>query len=86
MAVDWWGVVKVGAIVAVIVIGFPFLLRGGNLLGGGRRYRRGRGGRIRYGPNPAWWVVGWLARRFDSILLALVSVAVLGLIVVNARA
>lgn len=84
-----WGWVTVAALTAVGVVGLPFLLRGGGLLRGGRGRggRRGRGGyRVRVGPSFPVVLVAALLRRLDTVALVVATVAVLALVVANARA
>jgi hypothetical protein len=79
--VDWWGVIKIGAMMLALVLVGPVLLRLRS--GGGSARRRGR---LRYGPSPTWWMLGWLSRRVDTILLALTSATIAALIALNAMA
>jgi hypothetical protein len=84
-----WGWVTVVALAAVGVVGLPFLLRGGGRLRGGRRGRRGRGRgdlRVRVGPSAPMLLAAALLRRLDTVALVVASVAVVVLVVVNARA
>ena len=82
-----WPIVAAAAVLAVIVGGFPFLLRGGGLLRRGRR----RGGRrdgytVRFGPSLPMLAVLALVRRLDTVALWAVTVAFLVAVVLNARA
>ena len=80
-----WSVLAAAAVLAVIVAGFPFLLRGG-----GRLRRRGRGGgrdyKIRVGPGLPALVLLAAARRLDTLLLGAVTVAFVIAVLLNARA
>jgi hypothetical protein len=82
-----WGWVTVAALAAVGLFGLPFLLRGGGRLGrGGRRGRRGRDGyRVRVGPSAPALLAAALLRRLDTVALVVATVAVLVLVVLNAR-
>lgn len=83
-----WGWVTVVALATVGLVGLPLLLRGGGRLGrGGRRGRRGRGGyRVRVGPSAPMLLAAALLRRLDTLTLTAATVAVLVLVIVNARA
>lgn len=78
-----WSLILAAGVLAAIGGTLPLL--GGRLRGGGRG--RGRGGvRIRYGPStPALLALG-LIRRLDTVLLALVVVAFLAAVALNAAA
>lgn len=76
-----WSLIGLAATVAAIAIGLPVLLSGGGLLR--RRGRIGRGRRDRVRVGPSWSVV--LGRRLDSVLLAMVTVAYLIAVIVNAQ-
>ena len=79
-----WHLIFAGAVLAVVVFGFPYLLGGGGQLGR-RRGRRG-GYRVRFGPHPAVVIGAALWRRADTLLLAAASLVVLVAVIVNARA
>lgn len=80
-----WSLLSIVVFLVAFGFGAPFLLRGGGLLRrrGTFRYKvRFRGG----GPGAGALVVLALLRRADTVAFALVTAAVLILIVVNARA
>lgn len=79
-----WGWVSVAAIGCVILLGFPFLLRGGGLL---HRRRAGRDGfRIRVGPSAPAVIATALLRHIDTFLLIAATAVFLILVMLNARA
>ncbi|RJL20204.1 hypothetical protein D5H75_39860 [Bailinhaonella thermotolerans] len=74
-----WGWLSVASFAAVVVMGFPALLRGGRRGGGrGRRYQAGAGLGVILGLG--------LLRRLDTALLAAATVAVVVLVLLNAQA